>query len=150
VDNYKINLIGDKDDIPADVSIYSDDKGICYIELKHKSLIITAQDYDFFDAFCKIRKKLEKESLIPFCYAASLNHYPSSMSRSMGLGLKSYKRTLNEPCKENPVNIFSSGVDVIPVYVENQEKFHQDWVESIQNKKSFLSKLKGFFIKSNS
>jgi hypothetical protein len=54
------------------------------ITLAFGNNIFTASAGDYFDAFCEIREQLKSLGLLPLCFAASRNVYPSGMSRSMG------------------------------------------------------------------
>jgi hypothetical protein len=51
-------------------------------------------EHFFFDALCAIRQRLEEQGAMLDCYGASLNVFPSGMSRDMGRGVKAYKLTL--------------------------------------------------------
>jgi hypothetical protein len=89
-------------------------------------------DEDYFEAFCRIREKLEADGIRPFCYGANRNVYPSGMSRDMGGGLMAYKLTLGQPSRSaDLVNIFIVGLDVEPVSVSEQREFYLSWVASL-------------------
>ena len=66
----------------------------CHVEFRYRGKSLRAEAFDFFEAFCRIRLELEQEHLLPLCYGASLDVYPSGMSRSMGAGLKAYRMKL--------------------------------------------------------
>src|SRR5262249_46847005 len=102
----------------------------CQIEFSYRGQTLKATATDFFEAFCEIRLELEKEKLIPFCYGASLNVYPSGMGRDMGAGLQAYKMTMGKHAlSKDLVPIFSDGPDVIPAYVSAQREFFEDWLK---------------------
>ncbi len=87
---------------------------------------------DYFSALQIIRRRaLEPKGLIPFCYGASLNVWPSAMSRDMGGGLKAYKIEIGLPATEL-VGIFEEGSDIIPASVATQEEYSRDWIESLR------------------
>ncbi|MDB5105337.1 MAG: hypothetical protein JWP91_3026 [Fibrobacteres bacterium] len=91
----------------------------------------TAEDY--FSALVEIRRQLEKHGRMLVAYGASLNVYPSPMSRSMGTGEKAYKLTLGLQAKTSDlVSIFESGPDVNPSTVEEQEEFFRKWLQSLK------------------
>ena len=91
-----------------------------------------ASGQDLFETFCQIRLQLEQEGLIPFCYGASLNVYPSRMSREMSGGLAAYRLTSGvQATRENLVSIFDQGPDVIPSSVANQKAFYTEWLASL-------------------
>jgi hypothetical protein len=123
--NYKIPVVGAIKEENAEVTIFFKTLDRFYIKLKSNEIELCAEGSDYFDAFCSIRIQLEKYNLIPFCYASSLNHFPSGMSRTMGHGLKSYKLELNKSCTEEPVDIFGHGRDITPSTVNEQEHFHK-------------------------
>jgi hypothetical protein len=106
--------------------------GLCQIKLHYRGKTIESSATDYFDAFSRIRLLLESENLIPFCYGASLNVFPSAMARQMGAGLSGYRCALGRAAtREDIVPIFDSGPDVIPASVANQTKYHNDWAESL-------------------
>jgi hypothetical protein len=129
-----IHLIGGVDDETATVTT-KECGDTCHIAFQYRDKIIEASAADYFDAFCQIRLRLESERLIPFCYGASLNVFPSGMSRSMALGLSAYRLTTgNQALTKDLVNIFDSGHDVIPASVANQKQHFNDWIQSLKAK----------------
>jgi hypothetical protein len=103
--------------------------GTCKLTCAYRGKRIEAEASDFFKALCMVRQQLDPEGLIPFCYGASLNVYPSGMARDMGLGLKAYRLTKGEPAKRaDLVEIFDTGTDVVPASVEAQETFWREWL----------------------
>ena len=104
---------------------------ICTLTCHYRGKSIRAEASDFFEALCLIRRKLESEGLIPFCYGASLNVYPSGMGRDMGLGLRAYRmKPGRHATLADLVDIFDTGPDVKPSTVEMQRRFWLDWVSS--------------------
>jgi hypothetical protein len=86
---------------------------------------------DFFDALISIRRQLQREGLIPYCYGASLNVFPSAMARDMGQGLRAYKLVVGKHAtRADLVDIFDEGTDVVPADVDTQEQFYRDWLGS--------------------
>ena len=107
-----------------------DDK--CKISLSFSNLTLTATDSDFFEAFCKIRIQLEEYGILPICFGASLNVYPSGMARNMDYGMKAYKLTLGQQSRmNNLVEIFDTDSEVVPSTVEDQKKFFNSWLASL-------------------
>jgi hypothetical protein len=93
---------------------------------------ITCQASDYFEAMCQVRNQLEAEGWRPLCYGSSRNVYPSGMCRSMGLGLKAYKMQLGRRAAlADLVKIFDAGPDVEPSAVEEQKRFHEEWLRSL-------------------
>ena len=128
---YSIHLIGGEDDEVAKL-LAETTEGKCELTFQYRSKTITTQDTDCFAAFCQIRKILEIENLIPFCYGASLNVYPSGMCRDMGSGLVAYRNEMGMQAGQGDlVRIFEEGPDVIPSTVENQKQHHNEWLESM-------------------
>ncbi len=130
---YKIFLIGGEDDESGTLMATNSDK-TCHLEFKYRRLVLKAATSDIFEGFCQIRLELEKEKLIPSCYGASLNVYPSGMGRDMGTGLKAYKMTMGSQARlEDLVHILSAGADVIPAYVSLQREFFESWLKSLRS-----------------
>lgn len=103
----------------------------CGLSCEFRGREIEVVEGDYFDAFYEIRKTLEYENVIPFCYGASLNVYPSAMARQMGEGLRAYRLTMGAPSsKDQLVQIFDQGPDIIPAKVSEQERFYREWCEA--------------------
>jgi len=127
-----IHLIGGTDDETATLTADERDE-VCHITFEYRGRSISASAEDFFDALSQVRIQLEPERLIPFCYGASLNVFPSGMSRSMGSGLKAYRLTMGrQALAKDQVLIFDSGADVIPASVARQKEFFDDWIKSLK------------------
>ncbi len=130
---YTLHLIGGKDDEVAILTTTEEDDP-CRIQIKYRDDIIEEEASDYFEALCRVRQKLAKEYLIPFCYGASLNVFPSGMARDMGAGIKAYKLTMGKNAKMSDlVGIFDEGPDVIPATVENQRAYFEDWLKTPRN-----------------
>src|ERR1700752_894126 len=107
MDEYRIFLIGGGDD-ESGLLFTRNDNDSCHITFQFRGRSLDAEASDYFEAFCQIRRQLEKDGLIPFCYGASLNVYPSGMARDMGLGLKAYKLTIGQHARmQDLVEIFT-------------------------------------------
>src|SRR5262245_27555930 len=82
------------------------------LTLEYDGNRLEGEDRNYFEAFCRIREKLEADGLRPFCYGACINVYPSGMSRDMGGGLRASKLTLGQQGRiADLVDIFSTGPD---------------------------------------
>lgn len=135
VSEHTVFLIGGDDDETATISTRTE-SGCCHLQLSYRGRIIDAQAGDYFEALCRARRELEHEKLIPFCYGASLNVYPSGMARDMGAGLKAYRLTIGQHTRsQDLVDIFAQGPDVIPAYVSAQREFFERWVAEIRARK---------------
>jgi hypothetical protein len=76
---------------------------------------------DFFEALALVRLHvLEPKGLIPFCYGASLDVWPSDDLREVERGLKARRIRIDGTASEL-VDIFDSGPDVIPARFAVQE-----------------------------
>lgn len=133
----QVHLIGGEDDETATISC-SRDATVCRVLLRYRDQAVFGDALDFFGAFCNVRRDLEKAKLIPFCYGASLDVYPSGMCRDMGQGLLAYRLTQGaKPSQNDLVRIFDEGPDVVPAFVSLQKEFYDDWLPSIGvNKRS--------------
>lgn len=131
MEEFSIFLIGGEDDEQGTLVLHEDRDDLCRLTFRWREQEAQAEASDYFEAFCAIRRKLEAEGLIPFCYGASLNVYPSAMSRRMGGGLKAYRLTEGKHSRrEDLVFLFDEGPDVIPTSVDMQRSFFNDWVTS--------------------
>ncbi|HEX8310775.1 MAG TPA: hypothetical protein VF614_05615 [Chthoniobacteraceae bacterium] len=128
--DHTIHLIGGEDDETATLTTEPRD-GRCHITFRYRDRIIEASATDYFEAFSQIRLQLEPERLIPLCYGASLNVFPSGMARDMGSGLSAYRLTIGRRAsRDDLVRIFDSGLDVVPASVVNQKQHYDDWIQS--------------------
>jgi hypothetical protein len=132
VSEYAITLVGAERREAARV-VAQPHNGLCRIELHYLDRVLEATARDYFEAFCQVREQLEPEHLIPFCYGASVNVFPSGMSRDMGGGLGAYRcQSGQRASRDDLVDIFASGDDVMPSSVAQQKKYHDLWIQSIQ------------------
>jgi hypothetical protein len=121
-------LVGGDDDEQA-VFILIDDGEDCQIRCAYRDKKIETRAADFFEALCNVRTRLAEDGLIPFCYGASLNVYPSAMARDMGRGLRAYRLSSGKQAKiADLVDIFAAGPDIMPASVETQKQFYRDWL----------------------
>ncbi len=126
-----VHLIGGNDDEVASFDAHVAD-GKCIVCISYRDRIVEKISSDYFDALCLVRSELETDGLIPFCYGASLNVYPSGMCRDMGSGMLAYRLTLGKhTSRSDLVKIFDEGPDVIPASVELQRRNYASWLQSI-------------------
>lgn len=129
---HTLHLIGGTDDETAAVSATSPGRDRCSVSISYRGKALQAESTDYFAALQEVRTLMEADGLIPFCYGASLNVYPSGMSRDMAQGMVAYRTTLGKSTtREDLVRIFDEGADVIPSYVAQQHEFHEKWFQSI-------------------
>lgn len=131
---HAIFVIGGDDD--ERIQLVAENIGqTCRITCRVRGETFTADEGDFFEALSTVRRRaLEPKGLIPFCYGASLNVWPSGMARDMGQGLSAYKMKMGVPATEL-VGIFDQGTDVIPSSVEQQAEFAKEWIGSFRNRR---------------
>src|SRR5438309_272545 len=129
---HSVHLIGGTDEETATITTDQRDE-VCLVTLQYRGRSLSASAEDFFEALAQARVQLESHHLIPFCYGASLNVFPSGMSRSMGSGLKAYRLTMGrQALMKDLVFIFDSGPDVIPASVARQKEYFNDWIASLK------------------
>lgn len=129
---HQIFLIGGADDEMATLT-EEDANGLCRLVCEYRGRVVSAEALDYFEALCNVRLELEKDGLIPFCYGASINVFPSPMARQMGRGKSAYKMEMGkQTTRECAVRIFESGADVIPSPVALQKQYFNDWLASLK------------------
>lgn len=97
-DQYAVFLIGGDDDERAVFTLI--EQGDAFIlRCDYRGNSIERRATDYFQALADIRLCLVEDGLIPSCYGASLNVYPSGMAREMGQGLKAYKLEVSRQAK---------------------------------------------------
>lgn len=127
-----IFLIGGDDDERATFA-WDEVDDDCRVRCSFRGRSIEATAPDFFEALCDLREQLLADGLIPFCYGASLNVYPSPMARSMGGGLKAYRLKLGQQAlAADLTGIFAEGPDIVPASVENQREYYDRWIASLR------------------
>jgi hypothetical protein len=103
-------------------------RGSCKLRLTFNGRSLNAMSSDFFDALVQLRRRLEKEDLLPVCYGASRNVYPADLARTLAHGLMAQRWTPGGKGREDLVFIFHTGPDVQPVTVAEQREFRRCWV----------------------
>ncbi|MGY3454494.1 hypothetical protein [Bradyrhizobium sp. USDA 4353] len=114
--------------------IMTEGREIYCISLVQGGEVETAQsDVDFFEAMIELRLELEKRGALLCCFGASQNVYPSGMQREMGPAILAYKMRLGEPSRRaDMVNIFEADETVVPSTVEQQARFHRQWMDGFR------------------
>ncbi len=127
---FSVRLVGGKHDERATFE-FDDEKDRCLLTCRYRDKSISSESTDYFEALALIRRQLQTDGLMPYCYGASLNVFASGMARDMGQGLRAYRLTVGKHAKMSDlVEIFDEGADVIPATVDAQEQFYRDWLES--------------------
>lgn len=99
------------------------------------TVIRSVSERGYFQAFCDVRRQLESLDLMPLCFAACENVYPSPMSESMGYAEKAYALTLGKQARTSDlVEIFDTFEGLAPVSVERQQRFYEFWIKSLGRK----------------
>ncbi|GAA5120747.1 hypothetical protein GCM10023212_14840 [Luteolibacter yonseiensis] len=130
MDECILYLIGGDENERATVVCRTGD-GLCHLSFRYRDGVLEESATDYFEAFRLVRLRLEEENLIPFCYGASLNVHPSGMCRDMGAGLKAYRMSMGRRVDRNDlVDIFSEGPDVMPATVAMQKSYFEEWLRS--------------------
>jgi hypothetical protein len=132
-ETYSVRLVGGEEGERATFEF--DEAGDrCLLVCRYRDRTISSEESDYFEALVAIRRQLQADGLVPYCYGASLNVFPSGMGRDMGRGLKAYKMVRGKHARlADLVEIFDEGPDIVPAKVEAQEKFFRDWLASIRS-----------------
>jgi hypothetical protein len=133
LERHAVELVNQAGHAARGVFVVTEDDGVerCRLTLQYRDVEITAVAHDYFEAMCRIRRRLEQAGWFPLCYGASRQVYPSGMARDMGRGLKAYKLRLRcRPGMEDLVGIFDAGPDVELATVLEQKEFFDRWWKS--------------------
>ena len=133
-DSFVVHLVSDTGEEAEGVFVLERDETgeDCRLILRLPWEEFVGSEWNYFHALCEIRRQLEETGWRPVCYGSSRNVYPSRMCCDMGQGLHAYRMTMGRPAVlEDLVGIFDSGPDVLPVSVEEQEAFREDWLRSL-------------------
>jgi 1-acyl-sn-glycerol-3-phosphate acyltransferase len=104
---------------------------VCRLKASFAGAEYSVNASDFFDALQRIRCDfLEPRGVVPKCYGASLNVWPSGMARDMGLGLAGYLMESGKPAQEK-VGIFEGGPHMKLATVAEQTVFAENWHKSL-------------------
>lgn len=119
----------------------------CVVEIAHRpasTVIFSGLGFerrefvaaDFFGALVTLRQELEKLGARPLCLGACTDVFPSGMSRSMSAGRKAYRLRLGSPTDARDlVDIFDRAEPQAVGSVDEQERFHATWAESLKRKR---------------
>jgi hypothetical protein len=128
---HSVHLVGGAAEEMATIVATSNGPNECHVAISYRGKRLEGNGFDYFAAFQQIRLQLEVEGLIPSCYGASLNVWPSGMCRAMGQGMLGYRLKLgSSTTREDIVRIFDEGPDVVPAYVAQQRQFFEEWGKS--------------------
>lgn len=103
----------------------------CWLRLVCDGIDESSTGTDYFESFVQIRRRLAQRGILPLCYAASRNVWPSGMARDMADGLAAYKLRMGFPGSET-VHIFDRGPDIDPVTPDVQKAYSEAWLKSLK------------------
>jgi len=108
------------------------DPAVGRLDLEFAGKMQSSKGHSFFWVLREIRKVLDAEGILVRCYGCSRNVWPSSVSASMGRGVKAYRYVLGQrSSRKDIVSIFASGPDTDPCTFREQEEFHKLWLQSV-------------------
>jgi hypothetical protein len=114
-ETFSVRLVGGSDGERATFEI-NDVENRCLLVCRYRGNTIASEATDFFEALISIRRQLQGDGLIPYCYGASLNVFPSGMARDMGQGLRAYKLAPGKHAKiADLVDIFDKALMSFPL-----------------------------------
>ena len=123
--------LADGSEIRATVEC-SDRGPACRLRLIADGIDEVATGTNYFASFAEIRRRLAVRRILPRCYGASRNVWPSGMACDMAQGLAAYRLTLGAGARqEDLVGIFDDGPDVDPATPEEQRAFSEAWFRSL-------------------
>jgi hypothetical protein len=125
---YSIKLLGPESALLDGIVRLDDLGGSSKLTLTFGDRTLTATSSDFFDALVQLRRRLEKEGLLPVCYGASRHVYPTALARAAAHGLMAMRWTPGKRRADDLVFIFHTGPDVEPATVAEQREFYQSCV----------------------
>jgi hypothetical protein len=101
-------------------------------KLQDSKVVEACSGKGFFDAIRHIRKTLEQEGIMLWCFASDEAVYPSPMQEAMGLNTLAYRNKLGQQARTaDIVDIFRWDDSITVVSVDQQDAFHRRWLESL-------------------
>lgn len=135
LETLQLDLYNQKEDkmSPVLLMLFEDEEREIYqIKLQAVDETIMGQGDNLYDALLEVRKMLESKGCRLRCAGASLNVYPSGMSKNMGDGRMAYKLTMGRKAtRVDLVDIFSDINEYIDSTVEQQQEFYGKWLASL-------------------
>ena len=118
--------------VDAELEIVECDDDTIKLIVRADDVYLDGESYNCFDALADLRSKAETLGILILCHGASLNVYPSGMSKSMGIGVMAYKMTLGKQAlRSDLVNIFEVDDSYIASTVEEQKAYFKKWIASL-------------------
>lgn len=133
---YSISIINrSRCSVPAELFVWweaPENPDLVLLVLRHSGGEIRQAGEKVFYVLCEIRRLLEAEDKLLWCYGASKNVYPSPMSLDMGGGGIACRMEIGRPAQAtDTVVIFDAGDDVVPATVDEQYEFYLSWLDSL-------------------
>ncbi|HEY0395515.1 MAG TPA: hypothetical protein VGD01_13540 [Candidatus Elarobacter sp.] len=104
----------------------------CNVELAYEDRVLTVCHDDYFSAMIELRRRLEREGLVPLINAARRDVWASGMAREMGAGLRAYVLVPGRRSNTTHlISIFEPASTEDVGTVDEQERFMHAWVTSL-------------------
>ena len=101
------------------------------LKIEIERTIYFSKSDNIFDSVVELRKKLELKNIYLLCNASVINVYPSGMQKEFG-GTKAYKLQMGKQATlSDVVDIFDYDSELKIGSVKEQEKFYENWIESL-------------------
>ena len=101
------------------------------LKIEIERTIYFSKSDNIFDSIVELRKKLELNNIYLLCNASVINVYPSGMQKEFG-GTKAYKLQMGKQAiLIDVVDIFDYDSELKIGSVKEQEKFYENWIESL-------------------
>ena len=101
------------------------------LKIEIERVIYFSKSDNIFDSIVELRKKLELNNIYLLCNASVINVYPSGMQKEFG-GTKAYKLQMGKQATlSDVVDIFDYDSELKIGSVKEQEKFYENWIESL-------------------
>ena len=101
------------------------------LKIEIERTIYSSKSDNIFDSVVELRKKLELNNIYLLCNASAINVYPSGMQKEFG-GTKAYKLEMGKQATlSDVVDIFDYDSELKIGSVKEQEKFYENWIESL-------------------
>ena len=101
------------------------------LKIEIERTIYFSKSDNIFDSVLELRKKLELKNIYLLCNASVINVYPSGMQKEFG-GTKAYKLQMGKQAAlADVIDIFDYDNELKIGSVKEQEKFYENWIESL-------------------
>ena len=101
------------------------------LKIEIENMLYFSKSDNIFDSVVELRKKLELNNIYLLCNASAINVYPSTMQKEFG-GTKAYKLQIGKQAfLTDVVDIFDYNNELKIGSVKEQEKFYENWIESL-------------------